>query len=72
MVKFQYVQNKLTPRFLINIITTEVRMATNDKYDRQLRLWGANGQRALMNAHILLIRGIIISCDVTFISKDLF
>ena len=30
-------------------------MATNDKYDRQLRLWGANGQRALMTAHILLI-----------------
>lgn len=30
-------------------------MATNDKYDRQLRLWGANGQRALMDSHILLI-----------------
>jgi amyloid beta precursor protein binding protein 1 len=30
-------------------------MATNDKYDRQLRLWGANGQRALMSSHILLI-----------------
>lgn len=30
-------------------------MATDDKYDRQLRLWGSNGQRALMNAHILLI-----------------
>ena len=31
-------------------------MATNDKYDRQLRLWGSNGQRALMEANILLIR----------------
>lgn len=31
-------------------------MATNDKYDRQLRLWGANGQKALMNAQILLIK----------------
>ena len=30
-------------------------MATNDKYDRQLRLWGANGQKCLMNSHILLI-----------------
>jgi amyloid beta precursor protein binding protein 1 len=30
-------------------------MATNDKYDRQLRLWGANGQNALMNSSILLI-----------------
>jgi hypothetical protein len=30
-------------------------MASNDKYDRQLRLWGANGQKALMNAKILLI-----------------
>ena len=26
-----------------------------DKYDRQLRLWGPHGQRALMHAHILLI-----------------
>jgi NEDD8-activating enzyme E1 regulatory subunit len=30
-------------------------MATDDKYDRQLRLWGPHGQRSLMNAHILLI-----------------
>ena len=30
-------------------------MATSDKYDRQLRLWGANGQRALMTANILLL-----------------
>jgi molybdopterin/thiamine biosynthesis adenylyltransferase len=30
-------------------------MATTDKYDRQLRLWGANGQRQLMSSHILLI-----------------
>jgi amyloid beta precursor protein binding protein 1 len=30
-------------------------MATTDKYDRQLRLWGAQGQRALMQSHILLI-----------------
>lgn len=25
------------------------------KYDRQLRLWGARGQRALMESHILLV-----------------
>ena len=30
-------------------------MATNDKYDRQLRLWGSNGQRSLMKSNILLI-----------------
>jgi amyloid beta precursor protein binding protein 1 len=30
-------------------------MATSDKYDRQLRLWGANGQRALAEASVLLI-----------------
>ena len=30
-------------------------MATSDKYDRQLRLWGAHGQRALMSAKILLV-----------------
>lgn len=30
-------------------------MTTTDKYDRQLRLWGAAGQRALLHSHILLI-----------------
>jgi amyloid beta precursor protein binding protein 1 len=29
--------------------------AKEKKYDRQLRLWGANGQQALENAHVLLI-----------------
>jgi len=32
-------------------------MSSTDKYDRQLRLWGGHGQRALMNANILLITG---------------
>lgn len=27
-------------------------MATNNKYDRQLRLWGSNGQKSLQNASI--------------------
>ncbi|RYG66108.1 hypothetical protein EON64_10495 [archaeon] len=31
-------------------------MATNDKYDRQLRLWGVEGQKFLSEASILLIR----------------
>jgi len=30
-------------------------MATQDKYDRQLRLWGSEGQRLLGSAHILLL-----------------
>jgi hypothetical protein len=30
-------------------------MATDGKYGRQLRLWGANGQAALMGAHVLLL-----------------
>jgi len=30
-------------------------MATDVKYGRQLRLWGANGQAALMGAHVLLL-----------------
>eukprot|EP00588_Corethron_pennatum_P026754 CAMPEP_0194318542 /NCGR_PEP_ID=MMETSP0171-20130528/15131_1 /TAXON_ID=218684 /ORGANISM="Corethron pennatum, Strain L29A3" /LENGTH=116 /DNA_ID=CAMNT_0039075475 /DNA_START=68 /DNA_END=414 /DNA_ORIENTATION=- len=30
-------------------------MATNDKYDRQIRLWGASGQRLLGGASILLV-----------------
>lgn len=31
-------------------------MATTDKYDRQLRLWGAEGQRALANTCVVLLR----------------
>lgn len=30
-------------------------MATDNKYDRQLRLWGSAGQKALMEANILLV-----------------
>ena len=30
-------------------------MATSDKYDRQLRLWGVNGQRALSQTNLLLL-----------------
>lgn len=30
-------------------------MATNDKYDRQLRLWGARGQQALGDTHVILV-----------------
>ncbi|KAL3927507.1 MAG: hypothetical protein SGBAC_013058, partial [Bacillariaceae sp.] len=32
-------------------------MATNDKYDRQLRLWGAKGQRALGDTCVVLVGG---------------
>jgi amyloid beta precursor protein binding protein 1 len=31
-------------------------MATTDKYDRQLRLWGAKGQRALADTTVVLLR----------------
>mmetsp|Transcript_30748 Transcript_30748/g.46620 ORF Transcript_30748/g.46620 Transcript_30748/m.46620 type:complete len:525 (-) Transcript_30748:57-1631(-) len=31
-------------------------MATNNKYDRQLRLWGAKGQKALGETTVILIR----------------
>ena len=30
-------------------------MATGNKYDRQLRLWGANGQKSLAESHVLLV-----------------
>jgi amyloid beta precursor protein binding protein 1 len=29
--------------------------AKEKKYDRQLRLWAANGQQALEDAHVLLV-----------------
>lgn len=30
-------------------------MATDDKYDRQLRLWGPHGQKCLMDCHMLML-----------------
>ena len=30
-------------------------MATDDKYDRQLRLWGTHGQRLLSASHVCLL-----------------
>lgn len=38
-------------------------MATNDKYDRQLRLWGPDGQRLLMKSNILLIHANAVGCE---------
>jgi NEDD8-activating enzyme E1 regulatory subunit len=44
-------------------VPTFFRMATADKYDRQLRLWGANGQRKLMTSHILLINATAVGTE---------
>ena len=30
-------------------------MASNDKYDRQIRLWGSHGQKILSNSNVLLL-----------------
>ena len=30
-------------------------MASNNKYDRQIRLWGANGQKIVSNSSILVL-----------------
>jgi amyloid beta precursor protein binding protein 1 len=30
-------------------------MATDDKYDRQIRLWGGHGQRFLSSSNVLLL-----------------
>jgi len=38
-------------------LRVEKKMATNDKYDRQLRLWGASGQRALSETCAVLVGG---------------
>ena len=49
---------------LINLLSVQlgqqksqqlIAMATQDKYDRQLRLWGAAGQRALGNTLVVLV-----------------
>jgi amyloid beta precursor protein binding protein 1 len=38
-------------------------MATNDKYDRQLRLWGANGQRKLAECCVVLINATAVGTE---------
>ena len=30
-------------------------MATDDKYDRQVRLWGGHGQKKLATSHIVML-----------------
>lgn len=44
-----------------SLIQSADRMASQDKYDRQLRLWGSHGQRCLAGAHILLVQVSILS-----------
>ena len=39
-------------------------MATDNKYDRQLRLWGAEGQRLLGNSKILVIGASAVSAEI--------
>lgn len=36
-------------------VTPHIVSARDRKYDRQLRLWAANGQAALEEAHVLLL-----------------
>ncbi|KAG0095152.1 NEDD8-activating enzyme E1 regulatory subunit [Podila epicladia] len=38
--------------------------AKTQKYDRQLRLWGAGGQDALESAHILLVNATAVGCEI--------
>lgn len=38
-------------------------MATDDKYDRQLRLWGGHGQRALSQAHVVALGSDVTACE---------
>ncbi|CAK0878216.1 unnamed protein product, partial [Prorocentrum cordatum] len=39
-------------------------MATDDKYDRQLRLWGAHGQKALMEAKLCVLGSSAVATEV--------
>lgn len=38
--------------------------AKEKKYDRQLRLWGQNGQQALEASHICLVNASATGCEV--------
>ena len=38
-----------------HILTTHMAVASTNKYDRQLRLWGRNGQKALVESKLLLL-----------------
>ena len=38
-----------------HILTTYMAVASTNKYDRQLRLWGRNGQKALVESKLLLL-----------------
>lgn len=42
-------------------------MSSKDKYDRQLRLWGPEGQRRLANSHVLLIQASSCGTEVRYI-----
>jgi len=37
--------------------------AKEKKYDRQLRLWGSNGQQALEASHICLVNATATGCE---------
>ena len=38
-------------------------MASDNKYDRQLRLWGASGQKALSEARVCLLNATAAGCE---------
>ena len=45
-------------------MATTLPTAKEKKYDRQLRLWGANGQRALEEAHICMVGATATGCEI--------
>lgn len=42
-------------RLLAAVVRLRGKMATDDKYDRQIRLWGPHGQKALMEAQVCML-----------------
>ena len=38
-------------------------MATSNKYDRQLRLWGENGQKELVHTCVVLIQSTAVGTE---------
>ena len=49
---------------MASLVTSGAPSSKEKKYDRQLRLWGANGQNLLESSHIALVGSTATGCEV--------